>query len=55
MIKAENSDRVKVYEAIAKNEGTTSQKVGERRAIQIAEKADPGAWLKNESGKWYQK
>ena len=55
VVQAENSDRTKVYEAIAKKEGTTSQKVGERRAIQIAEKADPGEWLKDQSGKWYQK
>ena len=55
VISAENSDREKVYEAIAKKQKTTAELVGKRRALQIAEKAGPGEWLKNESGKWYQK
>ena len=55
VVDAENKDRAKVYAAIAKKQNTTPQKVGERRAIQIAEKAGPGDWLKNSSGKWYQK
>ncbi|MGD9162040.1 MAG: YdbL family protein [Desulfobacteraceae bacterium] len=55
VVEAENNDRAKVYEAIAKKQNTTAQKVGERRAKQIVEKADPGEWLKDESGKWYQK
>ena len=55
MVAAENKDRAKVYEAIAKKQNTTAQKVGERRAIKIAEIADPGDWLKDRSGKWYQK
>ena len=55
VVAAENKDRAKVYEAIAKKQNTTVDKVGERRAIQIAEKADPGDWLKDSSGKWYQK
>jgi uncharacterized protein len=55
VVSAENKDRAKVYEAIAKKQNTTVEKVGERRAIQIAEKADPGDWLKDSSGKWYRK
>ena len=55
VVNAENSDRKKVYEAIAKNENTTTEMVGKRRATQIAEKAEPGDWLKGENGKWYQK
>jgi uncharacterized protein YdbL (DUF1318 family) len=55
IVSAENSDRKLVYEAIAKKQNTTVELVGKRRAIQIAEKADPGEWLKNESGKWHQK
>ena len=55
VVEAENKDRTKVYEAIAKKQKTTAQKVGERRAIQIAEKADPGEWLKDKNGKWHQK
>ena len=55
VVSAENKDRKIVYEAIAKKQDTTAELVGKRRAIQIFEKADPGEWLKNESGKWYQK
>ena len=54
-INAENSDREKVYSAIAKQQGTTVENVGKRRALQIAEKANPGEWLQDESGQWYQK
>jgi uncharacterized protein len=55
IVTAENDDRKKVYEAIAKSSNTTIELVGERRAKQIAEKADTGEWLKDASGKWYQK
>jgi uncharacterized protein YdbL (DUF1318 family) len=55
VVSAENSDRKKVYEAIAKKEETTADKVGSRRAKQIAEKAGPGEWLKDAGGKWYKK
>jgi uncharacterized protein YdbL (DUF1318 family) len=51
----ENKDRQMVYSAIAKQQGTTAELVGERRAIQIAEKAASGEWLQDESGKWYKK
>ena len=51
----ENKDREMVYNAIAKQQGTTAELVGERRAIQIAEKAVQGEWLQDESGKWYKK
>jgi uncharacterized protein YdbL (DUF1318 family) len=55
VVKAENDDRMKVYKAIAKREGSTPENVGRRRAIKIAEKADIGEWLEDESGMWYQK
>ena len=55
VIAAENADRKKVYAHIAKQKGTTEQLVGERRALQIAQKAQPGTWLQDHSGKWYQK
>ena len=55
LIAAENADRKKVYSHIAKQQGTTAQLVGERRALQIAQKAKPGTWLQDQSGKWYQK
>ncbi len=55
VVSAENKDREKVYEAIAKGQNATVEKVGQIRAKQIAEKADPGDWLKDSSGNWHQK
>lgn len=55
LVAAENEDRQKVYQAIAKQQGTTATLVGQRRALQIAEKAKPGEWLQDAGGKWYQK
>jgi uncharacterized protein YdbL (DUF1318 family) len=55
VVNAENSDRKEVYEAIAKQQGTTAQLVGRRRALQIAENSAPGDWLQDQKGKWYQK
>jgi uncharacterized protein YdbL (DUF1318 family) len=55
VVSAENKDRQTVYSAIAKQQGTTAELVAERRAIQIAEKAGPGEWLQDASGKWYKK
>ena len=55
VIAEENADRLKVYQAIAKQTGTTPEVVGQRRAVQIADKAAPGEWLQDANGKWYQK
>ena len=55
VVTAENQDRQQVYEAIAKQQGTTVELVGQHRAIQIADKALPGEWLQDSNGKWYQK
>ncbi|MFC1827137.1 YdbL family protein [Thermodesulfobacteriota bacterium] len=55
VISAENKDRESVYGAIAKQQGTSQQLVGERRANQIGQKASPGSWLQDPSGKWYRK
>jgi uncharacterized protein YdbL (DUF1318 family) len=55
IIAAENADRQKVYEAIAAREGSTSEAVGIRRAMQISEKAGAGEWLQDSGGKWYKK
>ena len=54
-VSAENSDREAVYSAIAKQQNTTPQLVGERRALQIRENASSGEWLQDPSGKWYKK
>ena len=55
VVNAENSDRRKVYTKISKQTGTTTEVVGKRRALKIAEIAKPGDWLQNESGQWYRK
>ena len=52
---SENQDRKKVYSAIAKQQGTTADLVGKRRAKQIAQRAKPGQWIQDGSGNWYQK
>jgi uncharacterized protein YdbL (DUF1318 family) len=55
VVAAENKDRKTVYTAIAKQQGTTAELVGKRRALQIAKKAGPGEWVQDASGKWIQK
>jgi uncharacterized protein YdbL (DUF1318 family) len=55
VVAAENKDRKLVYEAIAKQQGTTAEVVGKHRAIQIAGKAQTSEWLQDANGKWYQK
>ncbi|WP_028316938.1 YdbL family protein [Desulfatibacillum aliphaticivorans] len=55
LVNAENADRKQVYAYIAQKQGTTPELVGQRRAIQLGERADPGHWLQNAEGQWYQK
>ena len=55
LIKAENDDRRKVYEAIARQQGAETALVGSRRALQIAGQAAAGTWLQKADGTWYQK
>ncbi len=55
VVDAENNDRKKVYTAIGKQQGAPAGEVGKRRALKIAAKAPKGAWLQNDTGKWYQK
>jgi uncharacterized protein YdbL (DUF1318 family) len=55
VVAAENKDRKTVYTAIAKQQGTTAELVGKRRALQIAKKAAPGEWVQDAGGKWTQK
>jgi hypothetical protein len=54
-VDAENQDRRKIYTAIAKQQGTTPDLVGRRRAMQIAQKADPGTMLQDADGHWRKK
>ena len=55
VVAAENKDRQTVYAAIAKQQGTTADLVGQRRALQIAKRANKGEWVQDSSGKWIQK
>lgn len=55
LVSAENADRAKVYAAIAAQQGTTPELVGQRRALQITGIATPGSWLQDANGAWYQK
>jgi hypothetical protein len=54
-ISAENQDRHTIYTAIAKKQGTTPELVGQRRALQIAKKANPGTMIQNADGNWRKK
>jgi uncharacterized protein YdbL (DUF1318 family) len=55
VVAAENKDRKTVYAAIAKQQGTTAELVGKRRAMHIAKKANKGEWVQDAGGKWLQK
>ncbi len=55
LVDAENKDRKTVYEDLAPKLGVSAAKVAERRALQIAEQASSGDWLRNAAGTWYQK
>ena len=55
LVDAENQDRRMVYQAIAKQQKTTPELVGQRRAMQIAAKAGPGEWIQNAKGNWTRK
>lgn len=55
VVAAENKDRQTVYAAIAKQQGTTAELVGKRRALQIAKNANKGEWVQDNNGKWLQK
>ena len=55
VMSAENADRGQVYKAIAAKTGTSSEDVGRRRAIQIAEQAKPGEHVMTAEGKWVKK
>ena len=55
LIKAENQNREVIYRAIAKQQNTSPENVGRRRAAQIADRAPNGTWLQNQKGDWYKK
>ncbi len=53
--KEENTDRRAVYSEIAKSAKASVDKVGQQRAIKIAEISKKGHWLQDKEGKWYRK
>ncbi len=55
VVEAENRDRRIVYEEIARQQGTTVQTVGQRRALQLRDLANPGDWVQDNAGRWYRK
>jgi uncharacterized protein YdbL (DUF1318 family) len=55
IVRAENADRETVYQEIAGKFNISLLKVGQRRALQIAELARPGHWLQHPDGHWYRK
>jgi uncharacterized protein len=55
VVEAENRDRRIVYEEIARQQGTTVQTVGQRRALQLRDLANPGDWVQDDAGRWYRK
>lgn len=55
LVEAENKDRRTIYGDIAKQQGTTPELVGQRRAMQIAKKAVPGTLIQGPKGKWYKR
>jgi hypothetical protein len=55
VVAAENKDRLTVYKAIAKQQGTTAELVGKRRALQITKRAESGEWVQDAGGNWIQK
>ncbi len=54
LIDAENSDRAKLYQLIADQEGVTPEKVAERNALRNFQKAKSGEYLKGADG-WKKK
>lgn len=55
IVMAENTDRETVYQEISRSLNITSEEVGKRRALQIANLAGPGHWLQHPDGHWYRK
>ncbi len=55
LVKEENKDREALYDLIAEKEGVTREKVAERNARRVFEKAKPGEHLKGSDGKWKKK
>jgi uncharacterized protein YdbL (DUF1318 family) len=55
LVKSENEDRKTLYDALAKKENTTAEKVAERNAKRNFERAKSGEYLQDSTGKWQKK
>jgi uncharacterized protein YdbL (DUF1318 family) len=55
IVSEENTDRRKVYAALAAETGTKLEEVGRQRATQLAQLAKRGHWIQEQSGDWRQK
>lgn len=55
VVSDENSDRRKVYSALAKQTGASPDEVGRQRALKIASLAKRGHWVQEPNGDWRQK
>lgn len=55
VVEAENADRSEVYAIIAKQQGTTADLVGQRRAKQIEQSAVAGSLVQKGDGSWQKK
>lgn len=55
IVKADNADRVIIFNKIAEAEHTTAELVGKQRIKQISKTTSFGFWLQDDNGKWYQK
>jgi uncharacterized protein YdbL (DUF1318 family) len=55
VVSDENSDRRRVYTAIAGQTGSSADEVGRKRAAQLADLARPGHWIQDAAGTWRKK
>lgn len=55
IIGAENNDRRRLYEIIAKEQDTTADHVGRRNAQRNFSRAGSNEWLRTEDNRWVQK
>lgn len=55
IVSAENADRRKIYQAIAKQQGVSTDLVGNLRAKKIEKIGKAGQSFQDSDGKWYKK
>lgn len=55
VVNDENSDRRKVYAALAAQTGASADEVGRKRAAQLADLARAGHWVQTAGGEWRRK